>query len=241
MFEAAQSREEYYKLLAQKIYLIRKELEDRKRNKNRGTISLPHLPSVSCKFMLLHSYLCTVGGQIPPMMNGGDPTHQGYPGQPPSVPSNSSQYPLPPTPNSMNALSVTGNPSPHPNSDLSTGFPPTPIQSIDTKKEPNKMLSPTGIPMSSSSDPSAQLGSVPSIPGSVKTEIKNELLSPTFPPGSIAGTPQSHQQQIKTELNTAGMDSVGNIAGVPPLPDNIPSVPTAPTPVATGKIIVTRQ
>lgn len=37
MFEAAQSREEYYKLLAQKIYLIRKELEDRKRNKTRGT------------------------------------------------------------------------------------------------------------------------------------------------------------------------------------------------------------
>ncbi len=36
MFEAAQSREEYYKLLAQKIYLIRKELEDRKRNKSRG-------------------------------------------------------------------------------------------------------------------------------------------------------------------------------------------------------------
>ena len=121
MFEAAQSREEYYKLLAQKIYLIRKELEDRKRNKNRGTILLPHLPSASCKFMLLHSYLCTVGGQIPPMMNGGDPTHQGYPGQPP-------------------------------------------------------------------------------------------------------------------ELNTAGMDSVGNIAGVPPLPDNIPSVLTALTPAATGKI-----
>ncbi len=38
MFEAAQSREEYYKLLAQKIYLIRKELEDRKRNKSRGII-----------------------------------------------------------------------------------------------------------------------------------------------------------------------------------------------------------
>lgn len=38
MFEAAQSREEYYKLLAQKIYLIRKELEDRKRNKSRGKV-----------------------------------------------------------------------------------------------------------------------------------------------------------------------------------------------------------
>ncbi|XP_064405580.1 uncharacterized protein LOC135350651 isoform X3 [Halichondria panicea] len=35
MFEAAQNREEYYKLIAQKIYLIRKELEDRKRNKSR--------------------------------------------------------------------------------------------------------------------------------------------------------------------------------------------------------------
>ncbi len=38
MFEAAQSREEYYKLLAQKIFLIRKELEDRKRNKSRGKV-----------------------------------------------------------------------------------------------------------------------------------------------------------------------------------------------------------
>ena len=35
---------------------------------------------------------------MPPMMNGGDPTHQGYPGQPPSVPPNSSQSPLPLTP-----------------------------------------------------------------------------------------------------------------------------------------------
>ena len=30
MFEAATNREEYYKLLAQKLYHIRKELEDRK-------------------------------------------------------------------------------------------------------------------------------------------------------------------------------------------------------------------
>ena len=33
MFEAATNREEYYKLLAQKIYHIRKELEDRKNQK----------------------------------------------------------------------------------------------------------------------------------------------------------------------------------------------------------------
>ena len=33
MFETASSREEYYKLLAEKIYSIRKELEDRKRSK----------------------------------------------------------------------------------------------------------------------------------------------------------------------------------------------------------------
>ena len=32
MFEAATNREEYYKLLAQKIYHIRKELEDRKKS-----------------------------------------------------------------------------------------------------------------------------------------------------------------------------------------------------------------
>ena len=40
MFEAATNREEYYKLLAQKIYHIRKELEDRKNQKkppNKGT------------------------------------------------------------------------------------------------------------------------------------------------------------------------------------------------------------
>ena len=35
MFEAATNREEYYKLLAQKIYHIRKELEDRKNQQRR--------------------------------------------------------------------------------------------------------------------------------------------------------------------------------------------------------------
>ncbi len=33
MFENASNREDYYKLLAQKIYHIRKELEDRKKIK----------------------------------------------------------------------------------------------------------------------------------------------------------------------------------------------------------------
>ena len=50
MFEAAHSREEYYKLLAQKIYLIRKELEDRKRGKKTG--------KCLCLPTLLIDYLC---------------------------------------------------------------------------------------------------------------------------------------------------------------------------------------
>ena len=33
MFDSASNREDYYKLLAQKIYHIRKELEDRKKSK----------------------------------------------------------------------------------------------------------------------------------------------------------------------------------------------------------------
>jgi hypothetical protein len=37
MFDTAANREDYYKLLAQKIYHIRKELEDRKKNK-KGTV-----------------------------------------------------------------------------------------------------------------------------------------------------------------------------------------------------------
>lgn len=36
MFDTASSREDYYKLLAQKIYHIRKELEDRKKLKGKG-------------------------------------------------------------------------------------------------------------------------------------------------------------------------------------------------------------
>ena len=35
MFEAATNREEYYKLLAQKIYHIKKELEDRKKARSK--------------------------------------------------------------------------------------------------------------------------------------------------------------------------------------------------------------
>jgi E1A/CREB-binding protein len=37
MFEAATNREEYYKLLAQKMYHIQKELEDRKNQKKPGS------------------------------------------------------------------------------------------------------------------------------------------------------------------------------------------------------------
>lgn len=39
MFDTASNREDYYKLLAQKIYHIRKELEDRKKTK-KGTRSI---------------------------------------------------------------------------------------------------------------------------------------------------------------------------------------------------------
>lgn len=192
---------------------------------------------------------------MPAMVNGGDPMHQTnmiypgnmasqqQPGQPHSVPPNSGQYGLPPTPSSLNALpsNATGNPSPRPLSDLQAGLPPTPILSIDTKKDimnqSNKMLSPTSLGYQgggsnqNSTDHLAQAGSVHSLPGSVKTEVKNEpLLSPSFPPGSITGPPMSQQQQIRTELNT-GLDpgSVGNIS-VPPLPDNLPSVSNMNTP-----------
>ena len=147
--------------------------------------------------------LSSLGGH---MMNGGDPSHQGYPGQPSSMQTSSGQYQMPPTPASnMNPPSVTGNSSPHPNinSDLPPGFPPTPIHSVDVKKEhPNP------------NDPSAQI-SIPSLPSSVKSEFKTELLSPTYPPGSITAPPLSQQQQIKTELNPS----------IPPPSDNIPSVP----------------
>ncbi len=137
------------------------------------------------------------------------------------------QYSLPPTPNSnMTNPSVPGNPSPHPNSDLPPGFPPTPIQSIDTKEPGIKMVSPTGLSNANSSDPSAQI-SIPSLPSSVKSEIKSELLSPTFPPGSITAPPLLQQQQIKTELNT-------NIGSVPPLPLDT-SIPSVKTPGGTGK------
>ena len=36
MLEAANNREEYYKLLVQKIYHIRRELEDRMEMQNKG-------------------------------------------------------------------------------------------------------------------------------------------------------------------------------------------------------------
>ena len=39
MFEAATNREEYYKMLAQKIYHIRKELEDRKTQRKPGAMT----------------------------------------------------------------------------------------------------------------------------------------------------------------------------------------------------------
>ncbi len=159
------------------------------------------------------------------MMNGGDPNaHQ--PGYPPggAMPALSGQYPLPPTPNSnMTNPSVPGNPSPQLNSDLPPGFPPTPIQSIDTKDPGIKMMSPTGL---SGNDPSAQI-SIPSLPSSVKSEVKSELLSPTFPPGSITAPPFSQQQQIKTELNT-------NVGSIPPLPSDT-NIPSVKTPAATGK------
>ena len=165
-------------------------------------------------------------------------------GQPHSVPSNSGQYGLPPTPSSLNTLSnSTGNPSPRPPTDLQAGLPPTPILAIDTKKDimnqSNKMLSPTslgyhgGASNQNSTDHLAQVGSVHSLPGSVKTEIKNEVLSPTFPPGSITGPPMSQQQQIKTELNTSvDLGGMGNISGVPSLPDNLPSVSNVNTPTS---------
>ena len=67
MFEAATNREEYYKLLAQKIYHIRKELEDRKNQKkpvgNKGTCMCKRVYSWCsglCYILYLYMYVCVL-------------------------------------------------------------------------------------------------------------------------------------------------------------------------------------
>ena len=162
MFEAATSREEYYKLLAQKIYLIRKELEDRKRNKNK---SQPIQP-----------------------MNGGEPViHQPnmfYQDQP-QLPG-SAIGSLPPTPQTAQSAGPSGggsnSPRPAGLGDLPGSLfggvlPPTP-STVDSKKDvlsqvqSQRILSPPSDGMGS--------GNVGGGGGpSVKMEIKSEQPSPS--------------------------------------------------------------
>ena len=60
MFDTASSREDYYKLLAQKIYQIRKELEDRKKKKNTGAYMHVCTCMCTCGCMYMHvKYMCT--------------------------------------------------------------------------------------------------------------------------------------------------------------------------------------
>ena len=53
VFEAATDREEYYKLLAQKIYHIRKELEERKNRKKAETKGIGFVASLAVVVELL--------------------------------------------------------------------------------------------------------------------------------------------------------------------------------------------
>ena len=199
-------------------------------------------------------------------MVNGDPGIQqpGYFGSGlPSTGAPVGQYNLPPTPLSQNTTgqnlpSVGGgssnSPRPPTGSNLAAigggnlaGFSPS---SIDTKQDikqfANKLLSSSpssgfGSQGASTTDSLLHSDSLPSLPESVKVEIKNEpLTSPMFDAGPTPNMLSQSQVEFNSSAGaggsgpsrTADSDSTMNVdlPGVPSLPDSLPSIPNVHTP-----------